>query len=216
MTYTRQQWTVAFIQGAGNNNPSPDVIKWVQSWTQMETGFPPSAAYNLLNTTEPNTPGVVSDFNSAGVKNYDTFAHGIQANTKVLANGLYPVLNASIKDNDIHALQTSSSINDELDIWGTKRVQATINNLTPNNDSFPGDIIMVTDNSLAEMEYSACGKKWWNSGIQQSWLQSYIAGIFYGPALCDEYSADGNKVQHFAGGTCKWNDVTGPVWRKNV
>ena len=117
MSYTREQWSRAFLAAIGNPSPSQVVVDYVIAWTQFETAGPPQAfaAFNLLNTTEPNTPGVVSNFNTVGVKNYDTFEHGIQANAKVIQNGRYPDLFASLKANKM----PSGDIAHELQVWGT-------------------------------------------------------------------------------------------------
>ena len=145
MSYTRKQWWLAELAAIGNPNPSQYVINYGIAWTQFETAAPPGAAYNLLNTTEPNTPGVVSDFNSVGVKNYDTFANGIAANAKVLRNGLYPELNHALVVNDEAALKApDQAIMQELGKWGTGHasdIAALAGNagaLLP-DQAFPGD-----------------------------------------------------------------------------
>jgi hypothetical protein len=144
MNYTRKEWSSAFLAAIGNANPDPYILGYVIAWTQFESS-PPGAAYNLLNTTEPNTPGVVSDFNSVGVKNYDSFEHGIEANAKVLQNGLYSEMFKALKDNNDIALKApDQAIIHELGIWGTGHaadIAARANNtgsLLP-DQPFPGE-----------------------------------------------------------------------------
>jgi len=109
MGYTRAQWARDFLRSIGNANPDPRTLSWVVSWTQYETSCCGGASYNLLNTTEPNTPGVVSNFNGVGVKNYANYADGIGANAKVLQNGLYPNLLAALRANNVAALGYGAS-----------------------------------------------------------------------------------------------------------
>ena len=124
MTYTRQQWAIDFLHGLGNANPSPAIVDWVVAWSQFETGSPPGASFNLLNTTEPNTPGVVSNFNKQGVKNYNSYQNGVAANDKVIKNGLYPDLYTALRTNNIAALQNpNSKICSQLTVWGTSHCQ---------------------------------------------------------------------------------------------
>lgn len=222
MSYLRSDWCGALLESIGNKEPSQDVLQWLMSWTKFETGTPPGASYNLLNTTEPNTPGVVSNFNSVGVKNYDTFAHGIQANSKVLQNGYYNRLLDSLKNNDIDALKTSPYINGELSIWGTGNKQADINNMLGQvkDDKFPGTMNMPvpSNDDIAKLEFLCLiHGSWWDSGIQTSWLEAYNSGTYYGPALCNEYTVGNVTFQHFSGASCLWDKVNNKAnWRKNV
>ena len=120
MTYSRAQWSSDFLKAIGNSNPNPQTVAWVVGWSAFETGCCNGASYNLLNTTEPNTPGVVSNFNSVGVKNYATYADGIGANAKVVQNGLYPELARALQTNNLNALANpDSAIQQELGKWGT-------------------------------------------------------------------------------------------------
>lgn len=106
MSYTRAQWATDLLHAIGNANPTPNVVQWVVSWTQAETA-PPSnsyqgATFNLLNTTQPATGATT--FNSIGVKNYTSYAQGIQANADTLRNGYYPDLLRALQTNDERAL----------------------------------------------------------------------------------------------------------------
>lgn len=127
MGYTRQQWATDFLKAIGNSNPNQQTIDWVASWTTYETSCCGGASYNLLNTTEPNTPGVVSNFNQVGVKNYNSYSNGILANAKVIRNGYYPNLYNALRSNNTSLLYSNNAnINHELGIWGTGAVQQSI------------------------------------------------------------------------------------------
>src|SRR6266699_422392 len=124
MTYTRADWSDALLTAIGNQHSTDYVRHWIESWTQWETTHPPGAAFNLLNTTESWKPDGTAyhatDFNSVGVKNYASFADGIQANAKVLRNGRYPELLHALVNNDEAALKSpNASIQAEINLWGT-------------------------------------------------------------------------------------------------
>lgn len=124
MAYTRQEWAQAFLSAIGAPITTLNT-NWVIAWTQFETSCCGGASYNLLNTTEGNTPGVVSNFNTVGVKNYDSFANGIGANAKVLQNGLYPNILAALRSSDQSALcNPTSAMQQQLGTWGTGNAQA--------------------------------------------------------------------------------------------
>lgn len=216
MSYTRRDWSIAFLNKIGNSNPTEKTILWVIAWTHAETTSPPGAQYNLLNTTEPNTPGVVSDFNSVGVKNYDTFEHGVQANAKVLQNGFYPTLFNYLKNNSpgLYAELHDGEINRQLSTWGTGPVQASISSgaKNPTNDSFPGtgprieasnDTLEKDSDALAE--YRAMIKDLPVLGIGKAWYEEYKKGIYHGPALTTEFTRSGKVYQYFAGATAIYN-----------
>lgn len=137
-TGTKGQWAVDLLQALGNSNPDQAQIEFVAGWEHAESGASGGAQNNPLNTEESHTPGVISDFNPAGVKNYDTYQHGIQAEAKVLQNGLYGPL--------LQALQTPGAQSDaalgipggnpsqgviaSLDTWGTHDWNTIYGNLT--------------------------------------------------------------------------------------
>lgn len=119
MSYTRQQWAVAFLNAIGNNNPSQNVIDWVVNWTRFETATGSGASYNLLNTTQPESGSTV--FNSVGVQNYTSFQQGVQANASTLENGYYPSLLSALQSNNEGALgfngSPSQSVLSNLSTW---------------------------------------------------------------------------------------------------
>ena len=65
-------------------------INSMTAWIRHEqTGWPPAARFNPMNTTL-NEPGA-TNFNSVGVKNYTSWAQGIEANAATILGG-YPCL----------------------------------------------------------------------------------------------------------------------------
>lgn len=103
MSYTRRQWAISFLNGLGNSNPSDNVINWVINWTAAEgSNVGGQGAYNLLNT-EQHMPGS-TNFNSVGVQSFTSYDQGIQANDKVIENGLYPDLLGALRSNNESAL----------------------------------------------------------------------------------------------------------------
>ena len=148
MAYTRQDWAIGLLHALGNSNPSPSVVNWVIAWSALETGGPPGASYNLLNTTQRENGS--TNFNSVGVQNFPDFNTGVQANAQVLNNGRYPSLVQALRSNDISSLNTNSRINSELSIWGTGPKQGVISTmagaLSPGlaNQSFSGNATGVT------------------------------------------------------------------------
>ena len=124
MSYTRQQFCTDVLTAIGNSAPSQQVIGWMVAWSLAETGHPTAsyqgAAYNLLNTTQPATGA--TNFNSIGVKNYTSYAQGIQASAQTLQNGNYGALLAALQKNDTVALgfgaaSPSSGVLANLHTW---------------------------------------------------------------------------------------------------
>ena len=148
---TRQDWSRALLVAIGNTSPTPYTLAWMIAWTQFETGeLAKGAKWNALNTTEPWKPDGMAyhatDFNSIGVKNYASFADGIEANAKVLRNGRYPTLSHALITNDEAALRNPSgnAIHAEIDLWGTKHaldIAALASDLANLRfaEPFPGD-----------------------------------------------------------------------------
>lgn len=153
MAYTRKQWATALLAAIGNTNPNPITVNWVVAWTQHETACCGGCAYNLLNTTETNTPGALGrcGTNSANVQQYDSFTNGILANAKVLMNGLYGGILAALRNNDTNALcNPGSDIQANLGTWGTgggsaaSIAQAACSGNVAADQSFTGDPTTVT------------------------------------------------------------------------
>lgn len=117
MSFTRAQWASAFLNALGNPHPSGNTIDWVVAWTDFETSGPGGGGTNnLLNTTQPGFGGSPIPGQSAGVMNYPSFLQGVQANAKVLQNGLYPNLLAALQSDNYAAL-TNGSVYRDLGTW---------------------------------------------------------------------------------------------------
>lgn len=116
MSFTREQWAKDFLIRMGNPVPNQSVIDWVVGWTVYETGTNSGAKYNLLNTTQ-GMPGS-TDFNSVGVKNFTSYAQGIQANQITVQNGRYGYLSQALFTNDSKSLDPpSAGVRSDLHTW---------------------------------------------------------------------------------------------------
>lgn len=111
------------LAAIGNRQPDQRVVDWMVAWSMFETAWPVSASYNLLNTTQP-APGA-TNFNAVGVKNYTSYAQGVEATAQTLANGFYPQLLHALQSNDVAALGMTAGgavapgIVQEVATWGT-------------------------------------------------------------------------------------------------
>lgn len=132
MSYTREQWSRAFLTSIGNSSPNTQIVNFVIGWTCAESTTNSRALYNLLNTTQ-HTPGSTS-VNSAHVQSYISFAQGIAANAEVLNNGLYPDLLSALKNNYVSWLfpQPTAAIHGDLSMWVTGTRDANIDSYITN------------------------------------------------------------------------------------
>lgn len=76
---TREQWSREFASALGNANPTTSTLNWISAWTAKEGT---KARFNPLATKydlKPNT-----NFNSVGVKSYESRAQGIDASVRTL------------------------------------------------------------------------------------------------------------------------------------
>jgi hypothetical protein len=206
--YTRETWSRALLAAIGNTTPDLKVVEWVVAWTLHETTRAPGAAYNLLNTTEPNTPGVVSNFNSVGVKNYDSFEHGIQANAKVLKNSLYPTLLTYLSTGDTRLFTPNIAVNNDLTVWGTGKVLVSINTQLGQGmtDEFPGEApgVPIAAPSVPTAWHKYLPFLRFDTGIAKSWNEGWAT---YGSPLTIEIHYLQNAelvVQEFEHATCFW------------
>src|SRR5207342_507768 len=78
------QWARDFLTKVGMPITSENV-RAVSAWEQAEGT---KASFNPLATTQSGFAGETR-FNSVGVKNYVSYQDGIDANVKVINNGLY-------------------------------------------------------------------------------------------------------------------------------
>jgi hypothetical protein len=88
-------------------------LKFLVAWRQSEGK---AGKYNPFNTTQ-KMPGA-TNFNTVGVKNYQTLQDGIDATVKTLTNGRYGCIVNGLK-NDIGAKNISTNCINDLRTWGT-------------------------------------------------------------------------------------------------
>lgn len=88
-------WARDFLTKAGLPITAENV-RAVEAWQQAEGT---AAKFNPLATTQGGYAGS-TNFNSVGVKNFVSYQDGIDANAKVLNNGLYPNIIAAFKKGD--------------------------------------------------------------------------------------------------------------------
>lgn len=117
-------WANKFLAAAGFPTTADNVAA-VLTWMVSEGS---TAKNNPLDTTEP-WPGS-TEFNSAGVKNYDTYENGIAATVATIHNGYYnanivPALNAGN-----NAANTVEAIN--WSAWGSKPTIDMLNSVVAN------------------------------------------------------------------------------------
>ena len=105
------QWAKDFLSKLGMPVTGPNV-QAVTAWEQAEGT---KAAFNPLATTQSGFAGE-TQFNSVGVKNYTSYQDGIDANVKVITNGLYPNIIAALQQGT-DAMAVAKAI--ENSPWGT-------------------------------------------------------------------------------------------------
>jgi hypothetical protein len=105
------QWAKDFLTKLGMPVTGPNV-QAVTAWEQAEGT---KAAFNPLATTQSGFAGE-TQFNSVGVKNYTTYQDGIDANVKVITNGLYPNIIAALQQGT-DSMAVAKAI--ENSPWGT-------------------------------------------------------------------------------------------------
>jgi hypothetical protein len=87
-------------------------MRAITAWEQAEGT---AARFNPLATTQSGFSGE-TNFNSVGVKNYVSYADGLDANVKVINNGLYSnILAALQRGDDAHAVAQAITNSP----WGT-------------------------------------------------------------------------------------------------
>ena len=90
-------------------------FKFLYAWRKAEGG---KARNNPFNTTQSmKNDSNISNYNSAGVKNYSSKNIGIDATVKTLTNGRYSCIVKGLK-NDVGAEEIASCSRD-LKTWGT-------------------------------------------------------------------------------------------------
>ena len=105
------QWAKDFLTRLG----APITSANVQAITAWEQAEGTKAAYNPLATTQGGFAGE-TQFNSVGVKNYTSYQDGLDANVKVINNGLYSNILAALQQgNDPMAVAKAIAASP----WGT-------------------------------------------------------------------------------------------------
>lgn len=152
MSYTRDQWSRAFLAAIGNIVPNQQTVDFVIGWTCAESSTNSTALYNLLNTTQTE-PGS-TPVNNVGVQAFTSFTQGVQTNAAVLQNGLYSDLLSALKNNYVNWLfpQPTAMIKGDLSMWVTGTRYANIDSYLTNivdenftvraSEAFQGELIM--------------------------------------------------------------------------
>ena len=105
------QWAKDFLTKLGVPVTGPNV-QAISAWEQAEGT---KAAFNPLATTQGGFAGE-TQFNSVGVKNYTSYQDGLDANLKVITNGLYPNIIAALQQGT-DAMAVAKAI--AASPWGT-------------------------------------------------------------------------------------------------
>jgi hypothetical protein len=116
----RQQFATDLLARLGMPQTA-DNMRAVMAWQQAEGT---RAAFNPLATTQGSSGA--SDFNSVGVKNYTSYAQGLEATVTTLHNGRYEEILAALREGT-SATRVATAVADSP--WGTgdgvSRVLAT-------------------------------------------------------------------------------------------
>jgi hypothetical protein len=105
------QWAKDFLTRL-NAPITSENMRAITAWEQAEGT---AARFNPLATTQGGFSGE-TNFNSVGVKNYASYADGLDANVKVINNGLYSnILAALQRGDDAHAVAQAITNSP----WGT-------------------------------------------------------------------------------------------------
>jgi len=105
------QWAKDFLGKLG----APITASNLQAITAWEEAEGTKAAFNPLATTQGGFAGETR-FNSVGVKNYTNYQDGIDANVKVITNGLYTNILAALQQGN-SAQAVAQAVADSP--WGT-------------------------------------------------------------------------------------------------
>ena len=133
---------------------SDENLKFFYAWRQAEGA---AAAFNPFNTTQP-MPGA-TQYNSVGVRNYQSAEDGIAATVKTLTNGHYPEILSKLKS-DAGAVEIANSLSD-LKTWGTGAgVLRVLSGSTINPPAINGLMSAPKDLSADDNEPSTLQKGW--------------------------------------------------------
>lgn len=93
---------------------TPENVRFLDEWQEYEGG---GAAFNPLNTTW-KIPGS-TDYNSAGVQNYDSAQQGTLATVKTLKDGYYPKVLAALESGKPLEFEDRKGLAANISTWGT-------------------------------------------------------------------------------------------------
>lgn len=99
---------------------SDENLKFLHAWRQSEGK---AGKYNAFNTTQSMPDS--TNFNSVGVKNYQSMDDGLKATIKTLKNGRYNCIVNGLKNN-IGAKKITQDCSNELKTWGTGDLLAKV------------------------------------------------------------------------------------------
>ena len=105
------QWAKDFLTKLG----APLTASNLQAITAWEQAEGTKAAFNPLATTQSGFAGETT-FNHVGVKNYVSYQDGVDANVKVITNGLYTNILAALQQGDSAQAVAQAVANSP---WGT-------------------------------------------------------------------------------------------------
>lgn len=95
--------------------PTTNNVTFLKTWQSFEGG---NAKNNPLNTTYKLTGA--TNYNTAGVKNYETDNDGIKATTKTLLLNYYKPIVKGLKENQpLSYYKNNTDVNKALKTWGT-------------------------------------------------------------------------------------------------
>lgn len=146
MSRTYEAFAQDVLGACGNLAPFQGTLDFMCGWMGCESGGSGGAANNPLNCTLHMAGS--TQYNSAGVQNYQTWSSGVVATVTTLRNGLYPDLLAALIENDSAALRgPDAAVNADLSMWSAGSYTA-------------GDYY--------------CGRQFYSNGAQ--YLNSLVAG----------------------------------------
>lgn len=116
MSRTYEAFAQDCLAAIGNLAPLQGTLDFVCGWMGCESGGSGGAANNPLNCTLVQAGS--TQYNTAGVQNYQTWSGGVVATVTTLRNGLYPDLLAALELNEIQNLVgPSAGVNADLSMW---------------------------------------------------------------------------------------------------
>jgi hypothetical protein len=108
-------WAVGIL-AAGGWPLTPSNVAGLNAWIACEGG---TGHNNPMNTTQSG-PGATGDFNSVGVKIFDTPTNGVLATVATIRNGHYPYIIRALAQGKLgSALRRDAQVAANIGTWGT-------------------------------------------------------------------------------------------------